>query len=146
MYLIFAMMGILFYSTISKTFFTPSLWTLEMAQFSMVAYFLLGGGHSMQIGAHVRMDLLYGRWSPKGRAVADVITGLMLVFYMVLLLYGAVSSTEYAVQYGEKSYSSWAPKMAPIKIIMTFGVFLMLLQTVAMFFKDIAMIKGETLP
>ena len=36
MYLIFAMIGILFYSTISKNFFDPSLWTLEMAQFTMV--------------------------------------------------------------------------------------------------------------
>ena len=44
MYLVFIMIAILFYSSVSKTFLTPSLWTLEMAQFVMVAYFLLGGG------------------------------------------------------------------------------------------------------
>jgi len=43
MYLLFGMMGILLWSSVSKTFFTPSLWTLEMAQFAMVAYYLLGG-------------------------------------------------------------------------------------------------------
>ena len=43
MYLIFAMAAILFWSPISKAFFVPSLWTLEMTQFSMVAYYLLGG-------------------------------------------------------------------------------------------------------
>ena len=63
MYLVFAMIGILFYSTISKSFFDPSLWTLEMAQFVMVAYYLLGGGYSLQYDSHVRMDLLYERWS-----------------------------------------------------------------------------------
>ena len=65
MLLIFAMIGILLYSSITKTFFLPSLWTLEMAQFVMVAYYLLGGGYSMQLDSHVRMDLVYGRWSSR---------------------------------------------------------------------------------
>ena len=33
MYGIFLLMGILLWSSVSKTFFLPSLWTLEMAQF-----------------------------------------------------------------------------------------------------------------
>jgi len=142
MYMIFAMIGLLLFSSISKTFFLPTIWTLEMAQFSMAAYYLLGGAYSMQLGAHVRMDLLYGRWSPKGKAFADSITAFCLDFYLVMLLYGGFSSTEYALQYGEESYSSWAPYMAPIKIIMTFGVVLMLLQAIAIFFTDLATVRG----
>lgn len=142
MYMIFAMIGLLLFSSISKTFFLPTIWTLEMAQFSMAAYYLLGGAYSMQLDAHVRMDLLYGRWSPKGKAFADSMTAFCLVFYLVMLLYGAFSSTEYALQYGEESYSSWAPYMAPIKIIMTFGVVLMLLQAIAIFFTDLATVRG----
>ncbi len=142
MYGIFAMIGLLLYSSISKSFFVPSLWTLEMAQFAMAAYYMLGGGYSMQLNYHVRMDLLYGRWSARGRAFADSITGFSLVFYLIMLLYGGFSSTEYAFQYAEKSYSSWAPYMAPIKVIMTFGIVLMLLQAVAMFFRDLAKVKG----
>ena len=145
MYLIFAMMGILLYSSISKTFFHPSLWTLEMAQFLMVAYYLLGGSYSMQLGSHVRMDLVYGAWSDKTKAAVDAFTVLFLIFYLVLLLYGALSSTQYALQYGEKSYSSWAPRMAPIKIIMAIGIFLMLLQAIATFFKDLAKARGHDL-
>ena len=67
MYLIFAMAAILLWSSVSKTFFVPSLWTLEMAQFAMVAYYLLGGPYSMQLDNHVRMDLLYGAWSARTR-------------------------------------------------------------------------------
>ena len=37
MYLVFAMIGILSYASIMKVFFLPSLWTVEMAQFVMVA-------------------------------------------------------------------------------------------------------------
>ena len=145
MYMIFAMMGLLLYSSISKTFFLPSLWTLEMAQFAMAAYYLLGGGYSMQLGSHVRMDLLYGNWSSKIKGFADSITAFCIVFYLSLLLYGAFSSTEYALYYGEKSYSSWAPYMAPIKIVMVFGIILMLLQAIAMFFRDLARARGMTI-
>lgn len=145
MYLIFAMLAVLLYSSISKTFFTPSIWTLESAQFLMVAYFLLGGAYSMQLDAHVRMDLAYSAWSPRTRAVVDAITVLMLIFYLVMLLVGGISSTEYAIEYRETSYSAWSPYMAPIKIVMCFGIVLMLLQAIATFFKDLYAARGETL-
>ncbi len=143
MYLIFAMIGVLMYSSISKSFFTPSLWTLEVAQFTMMAYFLLGGGYSFQIGAHVRMDLAYGTWSKKSRAVTDTVTIFCMIFFLVILLYGGISSTAYALQYTETSRSIWAPQMAPIKIIMNIGIFLTLLQAIAMFFKSLAAATGR---
>ncbi|MCY4030914.1 MAG: TRAP transporter small permease subunit [Hyphomicrobiales bacterium] len=145
MYLIFVMMGILFYSSVSKTFFTPALWTLEMAQFTMTAYYLLGGAYSMQMGSHVRMDLLYGSWTPRRQAWTDAFTVFFLLFYLGVLLYGGFSSTEYALRYGERSFSSWAPPMAPIKIIMTVAIFLMLLQAVSTLFKNIAQARGKIL-
>jgi TRAP-type mannitol/chloroaromatic compound transport system permease small subunit len=145
MYLIFVMLAVLLYSSVSKTFATPAIWTLEVAQFLMVAYFLLGGGYSMQLDAHVRMDLFYSRWSPRMAAIMDVITIGFLIFYLVFLLYGGVSSTLYALEYGETSYSAWSPRMAPIKIVMTIGVALMLLQAIAIFFKDLASARGEAL-
>ena len=143
MYLIFVMMGILFYSSISKTFFHPSLWTLEMAQFTMAAYYLLGGGYSMQLQSHVRMDLFYGSWSPRTKAIVDSFTVVTLIIYLLFLLFGAYSSTRYALQYGEVSNSAWAPYLAPIKIIMSVGIFLMLLQTIAAFFRNIAEATGK---
>lgn len=145
MYLVFVMMAILFYSAVSKQLTLPALWTLEMAQFTMVAYYLLGGGYSMQLGGHVRMDLLYGGWSDLRKAWFDAFTVLLLIFYLGVLLYGGVSSSVYALEYGERSFSAWRPYMAPIKLIATFGIFMMLLQAVAEFFRDIAKLRGEEL-
>lgn len=146
-YLVFVMMGFLLFESISRTIFDqPHIWVVEMAQFTMAAYYLLGGGYSMILKGHVRMDLLYGRWSTRRQAIADVITGPILIFYMVMLLVGAWSSIEYAVTYGQKNYTPWAPPLAPIKIIMAIGMLLMLLQAIATFFKDLAKAKwGEDL-
>ncbi|MBL8444609.1 MAG: TRAP transporter small permease subunit [Zoogloeaceae bacterium] len=145
MFMVFVMIAVLLYSSVSKTFHLPAIWTLEMAQFLMVAYFLLGGAYSMQLDAHVRMDLFYSRWSPRTRAIVDSVTVLLLIFYLVLLLYGGLSSTWYAIEYRETSYSSWSPLMAPIKIIMCIGIFMMLLQALATLVKDVARARGESL-
>lgn len=146
MYLIFAMMAVLLLSSGSRTFFDVSfIWTIETAQFLLAAYYLLGGAYSMQLDSHVRMDLLYSRWSPRRKAAIDAVTAGFLVFYLVVLIIGGISSSEYALTYGQKNYSSWAPPLAPIKIIMTIGIVLMLLQVVAVFFKDLAAARGEPL-
>ena len=144
MYLVFMMIAILLYEPIARNLFgKSSIWAVEMAQFTMAAYYLLGGGFSMMLKGHVRMDLLYGRWSEKKKATYDVFTDLFLIFYLVFLLYGAYSSIEYAVMYGQRNRSAWAPYMAPIKIIMGTGVLLMLLQAIATFFKDLAKARGK---
>ena len=166
MYGIFVLMGILLWSSISKTFFLPTLWTLEMAQFVMVAYYILGGPYSIQLGTNVRMDLLYGEWSLRKKAWFDLVTVLFLIFYLAVLLYGGISSTAYSLGYWgtepvsffgglisgseelgrlERSSTAWRPYMWPVKSIMVLGIFLLLLQCVSELLKDVLRIKGETI-
>ena len=84
MYLVFLMIGILLYEPFARNLFDQScIWAVEMAQFTMAAYYLLGGGYSMILRGHVRMDLLYGRWSDKRKAQVDLVTDLFLIFYLV---------------------------------------------------------------
>ncbi|MFC6636855.1 TRAP transporter small permease subunit [Sulfitobacter sp. JBTF-M27] len=165
MYGIFVLMGILLWSSVSKTFFLPSLWTLEMAQFVMVGYYVLGGPYSIQMGSNVRMDLLYGGWSDRRKAWFDLITVCFLIFYLCVLIYGAVSSTAYSLGYWkdapfsflfgvltgaeeigrmEQSSSAWRPYMWPIKVVMIVGFVLMLLQCLSELFKDLLRLRGET--
>ncbi|WP_323770179.1 TRAP transporter small permease subunit [Antarctobacter sp.] len=144
MYGIFVMMAILLWSSISKTFFLPSLWTLEMAQFAMVAYYMLGGPYSIQMGSNVRMDLMYGEWSDHRKAQIDAMTVLFLIVYLIFLLWGGWESLMYSLKYGgERSSSVWRPYMWPIKSIMVLGIFLMLLQAISEFCKDVLRIQGH---
>ena len=141
---LFVMMGILLWSSISKTFLTPSLWTLEVAQFAMVAYYMLGGPYSIQMGSNVRMDLLYGNWSDHKKAQIDAMTVLFLIVYLIFLLWGGWESLMYSLSYGgERSSSVWRPYLWPIKSIMVFGIFLMLLQAFSELFKDILRLRGH---
>lgn len=145
MYLLFVLMAILLFSSVTKILKIPAIWTLEMAQFTMVAYYILGGPYSIQLGSNVRMDLIYGSWSDRTKTWVDAFSIFALIFYLCVLLYGGFSSTSYALEYGERSPTAWRPYLAPIKIIMCIGIFLMLLQSIALFFKDVAKLRGEEL-
>jgi TRAP-type mannitol/chloroaromatic compound transport system permease small subunit len=65
------------------------------------------------------------------------------MLFLVVLLLGGFISLEYYMKYKQKSYSSWAPPVTPIKIIMVSGMFLMILQVIAEFFKDLAKARGK---
>ncbi|WP_162652797.1 TRAP transporter small permease subunit [Lentilitoribacter sp. Alg239-R112] len=162
MYGIFVMIAILMWSSISKTFFLPSLWTLEIAQFAMVTYYILGGPYSIQMGSNVRMDLFYGEWSTKKKAQVDAITVLFLMLYLGVLLYGGLGSMAYSLGHYsdepmqflaglligqedvgrlERSPTAWRPYLWPIKLIMCVGIFLMLLQAISELLKDIIKLR-----
>ena len=173
MYSLLVMMGILLWSSISKVFFLPSLWTLEVAQFALVAYFMLGGPYAIQMGSNVRMDLFYGSWNLHRKAQIDAITVFFLIVYLISLLYGALASTAYSfghfqgepltffaglakafvtggpsafgdeLGHLERSATAWRPYLWPVKVMMVIGIFLMLLQAVSELLKDILRLRGE---
>lgn len=142
MYLVWGMIAILTYAAFVKAFFLPSLWTVEMAQFFMVAYFTLGGAWSLREEEHVRMDLLYAGLNVRAKARTDLVTGLALIFFLVMLQIGGIASLIYSFQFWERAFSAWRPYMWPIKLVINIGLFLTLLQASAIWFKDWAKLRG----
>ena len=170
MFGIFVMMGILIWSSGSKIIDAPANWTLETAQFAMVAYYMLGGPYSIQMGANVRMDLFYHQWSIRRKAWFDAFTVLFLLFYLGVLFHGAVDSLSYSLGHYkgtpyqffaqlfgslftggfydtlgrlEVSPTAWRPVIWPAKAIMLVGISLMFLQALSELIKDIARLRGE---
>ncbi|ABL72607.1 MULTISPECIES: TRAP transporter small permease subunit [Paracoccus] len=146
MYLLFVIMGVLLWSSLTKVIRMPSLWTLEVAQFTLVAYYLLGAPYSMQLGANVRMDLLYARMPVKRQAIWDIFTIFCLLFYLGVMLWGAVDSTAYSFRIGERAPSAWRPPLWPIKVVITISFALMILQAIAHLIRDIAILRNVDIP
>ncbi len=144
MILTFVLLGLLVESSVARLVFGVShIWSVEMAMFTMTAYYLLGGALSEQDDYHVRMDLFYGRLSPRAQSISNCVTAAFLIFYLVFLFVGGISNSHWAWVNKQVNYSPWAPPMAPIKVIMTVGIGLMLLQCIATFFRDLARALGR---
>ena len=146
MYLVFVMMFILILSFVTRNIINiPLIWIIEMAQFTITAYYLLGGGYSMIMDDHVRMDLFYGKLSKKGKAKMDIFTSIFLIFYLVLLFFGSITSLIYTIETKQKLFTAWAPYVWPIKTLMLTGILLMLLQAFSTLFKDFAKMKEKNI-
>ena len=146
MYLIFLMIAVLLLDAITRNVIDiPLHWCVEFAQFTLAAYYFMGGAMTLKNEDHVRMDLFYESLSKKGKARMDIMTIGCLMFYLSVLLFGAISSTQYAIQTNETRFSMWNPSMVPIKVLMVACVVLMLLQSISILFKHIATLRGETL-
>ncbi len=146
MYSVVVMIAVMLLNAFTRNFLNiPLSWCVEMAQFLLAGYYIVGGAYSMQLDDHVRMDILYSRFSDKTKARVDVFTSGFLVFYLVTLLFGSISSTIYAIETGQRKFSMWNPSMIPIKVIMVGGIILILLQAISIMFKDYAKASGKKL-
>ena len=116
MYTVFAMMAILVLSFVTRNIINfPLLWIIEMAQFIMTGYYLMGGAYSMKENQHVRMDLVYGNFSEKNKARMDLFTSIFLIFYLIVLLIGSYNSLVYTLE-TKKLYSQHGDLMFGLSV------------------------------
>ena len=146
MWLIFLMVGVLLLDAVTRNVLgAPIHWGVELAQFTLAAYFFLGGPVTLKNDDHVRMDLIYSHLTPRGRTRMDLATVACLGFYLVVMLIGSISSLRYAIETDERRFSIWNPSMIPIKALMVLSIVLMLLQTLSLFLKHWADLRGTPL-
>lgn len=144
--LIFLMGGVLLFDAITRNLVKmPVHWAVELTQFTLAAYYFMGGPITLKNNEHVRMDLWYATLTERAKAKVDLVTVWCLIFYLGVLLAGAVSSLQYAIATNEKRFSIWNPSVIPIKSLMVVCIVLMLMQAAALVFKHIATLRGEKL-
>jgi TRAP-type mannitol/chloroaromatic compound transport system permease small subunit len=144
--LIFVMGATLMFDAFTRNVVNmPVHWAVEFTQFTLAAYYFMGGAFTLKNDSHVRMDLIYSSLSERGRAWINLATAVCLIFYLAVTLIGGISSLEYAIETNERRFSIWNPSVIPIKALLVACLVLMLMQAVSMVFKHIATLRGETM-
>ncbi|RYH09638.1 TRAP transporter small permease subunit [Tropicimonas sp. IMCC6043] len=144
MYLIFLMIAVLLLDAVTRNLINiPLHWCVEFAQFTLAAYYFLGGPVTLKDDEHVRMDLFYASFSRFGKHRMDLATLPFLLFYLVVMMIGSWSSLKYAIETDERRFSMWNPSVIPIKALMLVCIVLMILQTVSLIFKHIEALRTK---
>lgn len=144
--LIFLMGATLMFDAFTRNVINmPVHWAIELTQFTLAAYYFMGGAFTLKNDSHVRMDLWYSTLSERGRARLDLVTVGCLIFYLGVMLAGSISSLQYAIATDERRFSIWNPSVIPIKALMVVCLVLMLLQALSLVFKHLATLRGEPL-
>lgn len=117
--------------------------------------FFLGFSYILKHNLNVRVDFLYGKWSPKRKALIDLIGHvLFLIPFCILGIY--VTLNPVMLSWGrlpDGSFGTWEispdpdglPR-APIKSMIIVAFFLLLIQAISQVIKYIAMLTEKTRP
>jgi TRAP-type mannitol/chloroaromatic compound transport system permease small subunit len=127
-----AMVVVLAIEVVARYVFnSPTLWAYDTAIFMFGYTGLLGGAYALKRKEHITVDLIYARLSLRGKAVLDVITGLLFFFFMVLVVvYGWMTAIE-AIKGAEKTATLWAAPIGHFKLMIPIGAALLIVQGLA---------------
>ena len=118
-------------------FAAPTEWSFEFNYLLHGSYFMLVGAFTFAVRGHVNVDIFYSRFSPRGRAIADLFTAPVFFFFIAIML---IFGGEFAVQsiaFREKLSSAWAPPIYPVKLVIPVAAGLLILQGAAKFIRDL---------
>jgi TRAP-type mannitol/chloroaromatic compound transport system permease small subunit len=138
-FLIPGMMLIMTYEVVARYLLkSPTIWAMESTQYLFLATTALGGAYVLRHDGHVNVPILYSRLSTRTQAIVDVVTSLFFFLFMVALFRASWITTVESVVYLEHSPTYWEPPIYPVYIVMTAGIFLIILQALAKLVRDFA--------
>jgi TRAP-type mannitol/chloroaromatic compound transport system permease small subunit len=122
---------------------SPTTWVWEVNAQLMCFMGALAGGYALLQKAHVSVDVISSRFSPRTKALVDVVTSpLFFIFAGALIWYGGKDAWRaYAVH--QRMISQFASPMWPIKTVIVCGAVLIFLQGVAKLVRDIHTVLGK---
>ena len=91
--------------------------------------------------AHIRVELLYLKMPPRGRAVMDVITDLAAISFFGLILSEAISEAQYSYQIKEATTGLIRFPLWPARFTLVAGCSLMILQLCLHMIQDLIRIR-----
>jgi TRAP-type mannitol/chloroaromatic compound transport system permease small subunit len=116
---------------------------LELQWYLFSAVFLLCGGYALLHNAHVRIDVVYSRWSRRTQLYIDVFGTLFFLLPMAILtLYLSWPVFMNAFMSKEMSSNAGGLIVWPARLLLPVGFFLLLLQGISELIKRIAIIQG----
>lgn len=117
---------------------------LEIQWYLFGAMFMLGAGYTLKHNGHVRIDIFYSRFGPRGRAWIDLAGGLLFLLPMAVLL-AWLSWPMFHEAWTTREMSPDAGGLVrwPVKLLLPVGFALLALQGVAEVIKRVGVLSGH---
>ena len=119
-------------------FSAPTVWSYEVEMFTCGVLYVLVGAYNQSKRVHVNVDLAYRLMGPKLQRFLRLAVHFPLsIIFAGALTYMGAGYAWTSVGMMERSYTSWAPYVWPVKLALPIGALLLSLQLVADFLCDI---------
>ncbi len=106
----------------------PSLWISTTLQVAMVLLACVGGIYALNDNAFVKLDLFYANFSPKAKAVCDIITVVFALLFLGVLIWKGYQAAMMSIKLNQHTPTSVPIPIYPLKIFFPItGVIMMLI-------------------
>jgi len=127
----------------------PIAGEFDVSMYVYAFHFLLGGAWVLLHRSNVRVDIICGRWSPRAKAIHELIFYIVFFFWFVgtMVVFGTRTAV-ISIATGESSHQTpWEPLLGPLKVMMVVAFLSLLLQGIVKFIRYIGYVrKGEIPP
>jgi TRAP-type mannitol/chloroaromatic compound transport system permease small subunit len=137
---------IVVYEVISRRFFNaPHIWATEVIDYIYGPHFILAAAYTLLYQAHVRIDVIYLRFSARTRGILDIITYSIFFFpFCSIVFYQGIIFAATSWSIGETSESAALRVVPLVKTTIPVAIGLLLIQGVGTFIRAIMQVaRGE---
>jgi TRAP-type mannitol/chloroaromatic compound transport system permease small subunit len=133
-----------YYEVIARFVFnSPTNWVHESMFLMYGMQYMISGAYAYREDQHVRVDVLYSKLSPRGKAIADIISSVFFFIFTITMLFTGWRFAWDAVQNAETSFTEWGVQYWPVKLTIPIGAALIILQGISKLIKDIMLVRGK---
>jgi TRAP-type mannitol/chloroaromatic compound transport system permease small subunit len=142
--LVYGVLGTLVFEVFARYIFDkPTIWAHETSTFFFGAYFLLGGAFCLRREGMIFVDVIYGRLSRRKQAILNMITFPFFLAVCYVLIWLGTQETIYSWSVWERTNTTWEPPLYPLKTVVPVAAFLLFLQGVANFIRELTIALGR---
>jgi TRAP-type mannitol/chloroaromatic compound transport system permease small subunit len=133
-----------YYEVVARFIFnSPTNWVHESMFLMFGMQYVLCGAYAYCEDQHVRVDVIYTKFSTRGKAIADIITSVFFFIFIVTLLWTSARFALDAISVDEHSFTEWGIQYWPVKLALPIGAALMTLQGLSKLIKDIMIVTRK---
>jgi len=138
-WLIIPLTLVVVFEVVSRRIFNaPHIWAPEVTNYLYGPHFMLVAAYTLLYKAHVSIDIIYGRFSPRTRGILDILTYLAFFFpFCIICFSGGIVFAQTSWSIGETSDSAALRVVPLIKTVIPVAFGLLLLQGLANFIRSI---------
>ena len=143
---LFVTAAVIYEVVMRGVFNRPTIWSNEAVIYVSAMTYLIAGGYALLHRAHVRIDVLYERFTAKTRARLDLFTFIFFVLYVGTLIWVGTASAWMSYGQAETTGTPWNPPIWPVKFTIPLAGVLLLLQGIANLLRDLGVARPKVAP
>jgi len=131
-----------YYEVIARYVFnSPTNWAHESMFLMFGMQYLLSGAYALREDSHVRVDVIYAQLPDRGKVITDIITSVFFFIFTGTLMATGWTFMWDSIDVLEVSFTEWAIQYWPVKIAITLGALLLLMQGISKLIKDVILLR-----